>query len=89
LYLRKLRRDIIVLIPAEVWVKDRVLQGVCRLSEVLGFSNPVGRVRDYCCKECIGSKTQITKGYLKVFRKEFEKRSFSKMEFASERSGGI
>jgi hypothetical protein len=46
-------------------------------------------VKDYYCKECTGSKTQITKGYLKVFRKECEQEPFGSLEFASESSGEI
>ena len=38
-YLRKIRRDIIVLIQAEVQVKHRAVQGVCRLVEALEFIN--------------------------------------------------
>jgi hypothetical protein len=47
-------------------------------------------LKDYCCKKCTESKTQITEGYLKVFHKECEQGSFDwKLEFASESSGGI
>ena len=38
-YLRKLRRDTVVLIPAEVQVKYRVVQGVHRLVETLKVIN--------------------------------------------------
>jgi hypothetical protein len=65
------------------------VQGVRRPSKVLDSMNAGGRLRDYCCKECIGSKTQITRGYLKVFRKECELGSFWKLEFTSEISGGL
>jgi hypothetical protein len=39
---------------------------VCRLGEVLDFTNPRGRLKDCCCKECTESKIQITRGYLKL-----------------------
>ena len=38
-YLKKLRRDTIVLIPVEVHMKHRVVQGVCRLDEALEVIN--------------------------------------------------
>jgi hypothetical protein len=83
-HLRTLRRD-----SDCIFTDTRVVQGVRRPSEVLDFTNPGGRLRDYCCKECTGSKTQITRGYLKVFRKECVQGSFWKLEFTSESSGGI
>jgi hypothetical protein len=70
-------------------VKHRVVQGVRRLVEIFELINQGEELKDYCCKECTGSKTQITRGYLKVFRKECEQGSFWKLEFASESSGGI
>jgi hypothetical protein len=72
-----------------VQVKHRVVQGVHRPIEALNFINPEGRLKDQCCKECIGSETQITRGYLKIYRKECEKRSFWEVEFTSESSGRI
>jgi hypothetical protein len=72
-----------------VQVKHRVVQGVRRPVEALDFINPEGRLKDHCCKECTGSEIQITRGYLKVFRKECEQGSFWKLEFISESSGGI
>jgi hypothetical protein len=71
-YLRKLRRDTVVLIPAEVQVKHRAMQGVRRPIEALDFINPEGRLKDQCCKECTRSETQITRGYLKICHKECE-----------------
>jgi hypothetical protein len=72
-----------------VQVKHTVAQGVRRLVEALDFINPEGRLKDHCCKECTGLENQITRGYLKVFRKECEQVSFWKLEFISEILGGI
>jgi hypothetical protein len=62
---------------------------VHRPIEALDFINLEGRLKEHCCKECTGSETEITRGYLKVFHKECEQGSFWKLEFASEISGGI
>jgi hypothetical protein len=75
-HLIKFRRDTVDLISAEVQMKHRVVQGVRRPIEALDFINPEGRLKDHFCKECIGCKTQITKSYLKVCRKECEHGSF-------------
>jgi hypothetical protein len=72
-----------------VQVKHKAMQGVRRLVEALDFINPKGRLKDHYCKECTGSEIQITRGYLKVCRKECEQGSFWKLEFISESSGGI
>jgi hypothetical protein len=77
-YHRKLRRDTIVFIPAEVQVKHRAMHGVCKPIEALDVINPEGSLKDHYCKECAGSKTQITRGYLKVFT-----RSVSRIPFGS------
>jgi hypothetical protein len=58
--------------PKTCKVEHKDVQGVRRPIEALDFINPVGRLKDHCCKECIGSKTQITRSYLEVFRKECE-----------------
>ena len=44
-YLRKIRRDTIVLIPVEVQVKHRVVQGVRKTIEALDFINLEGILR--------------------------------------------
>ena len=70
-------------------LKNIAVQGVRKLVEALDFINPKGRLKDHCCKECTGSEIQITKGYLKVCRKECKKRSSWKLEFISKSSRGI
>jgi hypothetical protein len=63
---------------------------VCaRLSEVWDFTNSRGRLRDCCCKRCTESKTQITRGYLKIIARSACRDPFGSLEFASESSEGI
>jgi hypothetical protein len=65
------------------------VQGVCRLGEVWDFTNSRGRLRDWCCKRSRESKTQITKGYLKIAARSACKDPFGGLEFVRERSEGI
>jgi hypothetical protein len=46
------------------------MEGVQRPSEVLDFTNLRGRLRDYCSKECIDSKTLNNQRLFESFRKE-------------------
>jgi hypothetical protein len=75
--LGKLRRDIVVVIPTEVQVKYRVVQGVCRLVESLELINQ-GDIEGILLQRVHRVKDSITKGYLKVFCKECEQEPFWK-----------
>jgi hypothetical protein len=70
-------------------VKHRSVQAVHRPVEALYFIDPEGRWKDYCCKECTESRTQITRGYLKDCHKECEHKSSSRLRFISESLGGL
>ena len=53
-----------MLIPIEVQVYHRAMQGVCKLKIVLNSSNPSKRLKKFCRKECAESKRFK---YLEVF----------------------
>jgi hypothetical protein len=58
-YLRKLRRDTIVLIPAEVQVKHISHARCAQASRTLEVTTKVEEMKDCCCRECTESKDQI------------------------------
>jgi hypothetical protein len=69
-YLRKLRRDTIVLIPAEVQEKHR---GRARSAQAVGSLRTYQLregLKDFCCRECTESKRSNTQKYLIDCRKE-------------------
>ena len=88
-YLKNLRRDIVVLITS------RSAGGAQSHARYAWFGGSLRtyqlrwRLKDHYCKESTGSKTQITRSYLKVCHKECEKEPFGSLEFESESSGEI
>jgi hypothetical protein len=59
-----------VSLQARVLAEHRAVQGVRRLGEGLGFYKLKRKIERLLLQECTESKTQITRGYLKIFRKE-------------------
>jgi len=64
------------------------MQGVCRLVKILNLSTKE-RLKDYYCRECIESRDQITRIYLKDCRKECVQESFGDLSLQVKSWRGI
>jgi hypothetical protein len=86
-YLRKLRRDTVVLIPVEVQEKHR---SHARSAQAVGSLRTYQLregLKDYCCRECTESKNQIPEVFER-FSQGVRAGVLMRLKFASKSSGG-